>query len=365
MKLPRPSSQTLLVPLTLILVAALSVWLALRFNSNILAWASVVSGAGAAASVVAALRRRQASASFPRAGWLRLIAFAAAGILSAAVITGVWLAYNRAYVLVHPGRAPITRTPADAGMADYQPVSFESPDGLALKGWYVPTKNGAVVILVHGLGGTRTELLDDGALLAARGYGILAFDLRNSGESEGVVTTFGWMEVGDVRAAVDFVAAQPGVDGGRIGLMGHSMGGATAIMAAARIPEIKAVIAESAYTSIEDNIENGVEKLTGLPPFPFAPLVVFFGEREAGIDMAQVSPVTDIPTISPRPILLVHGALDETIPVSNSYALFDAAREPKELYVIENAGHGMLPQTGGEEYVKWVVGFFDRYLLKR
>lgn len=356
-----------LLPFIFVIIAGASVWLAVRLNSSVWVWASVLSSIAAGVSVVFALRQRRAASptAYSRAGWTRLIAFAVAGIVIAAVSTGVWLAHDRAYALVHPGRAPITRTPADVGMANYEAVSFKSPDGLTLKGWYAPTQNGAVVILVHGLGGARTDLLDDGALLAARGYGILAFDLRNSGESDGTVTTFGLLEVNDVRAAVDFVVALPGVDADRIGLMGHSMGGATAIMATARIPEIKAVVARSAYTSIEDNIGNGVESLTRLPSFPFAPLVVFFGQQQAGVDIRQVRPVDDIVTISPRPVLLVHGALDKTIPVANSYALYEAAKAPKELYIIENAGHGMLPQAGGEEYVRRVVGFFDRYLLER
>jgi fermentation-respiration switch protein FrsA (DUF1100 family) len=142
------------------------------------------------------------------------------------------------------------------------------------------------------------------------------------------------------------------------------MGGATAILAAARYPEIKAVIAESTFTSVEDNISDSFKALTGLPPFPFAPLVVWFGEREAGVDISQVSPLNRIDAITPRAVFIVHGELDELIAVRNAHQLYAAASEPKELYVIPNAGHGGLPQAQPAEYRKRIVGFFDRYLLQ-
>ena len=296
---------------------------------------------------------------------IRLSSFAVLLLLLAVLGFGIWLARSRAYGIVHPGRSPISRLPDSVGIKDYQSVSFLSSDGLTLRGWYAPTKNGAVVITVHGHGGNREGMLDDAALLTARGYGVLLFDLRNSGESDGQTTTLGLLEVNDVRGAVEFVAMQAGVDASRIGVLGQSMGGATAIMSAARIPQVRAVVAESAYTSLEDNVTNGVRQVAGLPPFPFAPLVIFFGQQEAGLDITAVRPVDDMASISPRPILIVHGELDETIPVANAHRLYEAAGEPKELYVIPNAGHAGLVQAGAEEYVRRVVGFFDQYLLGR
>jgi fermentation-respiration switch protein FrsA (DUF1100 family) len=141
------------------------------------------------------------------------------------------------------------------------------------------------------------------------------------------------------------------------------MGGATAIRAAARYPQVQVLVAESTFTSIEDNVSESITALTGLPPFPFAPLVVWFGEREAGIDIGQVSPVDVISAISPRPVLIVHGERDAVISAKNALRLYAAAGEPKELYLIPNAGHGGLPQAQPEEYQRRVVGFFDRYLL--
>jgi len=287
------------------------------------------------------------------------------GLALSAVLGVLWLAHERALWLVRPERTLPRRTPDDVGITAWRDVSFASEDGLMLSGWYAATENGATVILVHGLGGNRSEMLDDAALLVAEGYGVLLFDLRNSGASEGDLTTLGYLEVFDVGGALAFVLAQPESDAERVGLLGHSMGGVTAILAAARYPRIGAVVAESAYTSVRDNVSESVEALTGLPAFPFAPFVVWFGEREAGLDISQVSPIDVIGTISPRPILLVHGELDQAISVENVWRLYAAAGEPKELYVIPNAGHGGFPEAQPEEYARRVVGFFDRHLLQR
>jgi len=123
------------------------------------------------------------------------------------------------------------------------------------------------------------------------------------------------------------------------------MGGAVAIRAAARIPEIRAVVAQSAFSSLEENISQGVRVLTGLPPFPFAPLVIWFGEHEAGLRIRQVRPLDDVPQIGPR--------------------LYEAAREPKELYLIPDAGHGGLMAANPAEFERRVVGFLDAHLRGR
>ena len=86
--------------------------------------------------------------------------------------------------------------------------------------------------------------------------------------------------------------------------------------------------------------------------------------REAGVDIAQMRPVDEIASLSPRPVLLVHGAQDELIPVSSAYDLYAAAQEPKEIYVIANAGHSGLAETEPEKYARRVVGFLNKYLLE-
>lgn len=351
------------------LSATVSLWQASIHPQRSLTWLAAALALLAGALAVMALRGRYQETQIKRGagkfGWARLAVFGLAAFLVTGFVAANWLARERARTLIYPGRNPPHITPFKVEIVDYQDVTFTTPDGLRLYGWYIATRNGGAIILVHGHGGNRTQLLTDAALLANRGFGVLLYDTRNCGESEGEMNTFGLTEVNDVRGALDFVRAQSGVDPARVGLMGHSLGGAITIMAAAQFPEIRATVTESTFTSLEENIYSGVKNLLGLPPFPFAPLVVFWGERESALDIGLVRPVDQISAIGPRPVLIAHGKQDEIIPIENAYRLYEAAREPKELYVLPEAGHCCLPQVGGEEYTHRVVGFFERYLLEK
>jgi fermentation-respiration switch protein FrsA (DUF1100 family) len=286
------------------------------------------------------------------------------GALLGTVAFSVRLARARAMGLVHPGRSQPAHTPADRDVDHWEEVRFDAPDDLELAGWFIPPdpqKDGATLIFVHGLGGNREEFLDEAAMLAGHGYGALLFDLRNHGQSEGTITTLGYAEVEDVRGAVAYLLMRPEVNPERIGLVGSSMGGAVAIRATARIPEIRAVVVQSAFSSLEGNVSQGVRALTGLP-LPLAPLVIWFGEREAGIQLRQVRPIDDVGRIAPRAIMFIHGEQDPVVGVSNSLRLYGAAREPKALLLIPNAGHGGLMDADPQEYQRRVVEFLDGHM---
>lgn len=294
--------------------------------------------------------------------WRNLALFALLAIAIGALIGGVWFAHERTMGLIHPERSAPSRTPTDLGISRYENVSFKTSDGLRLDGWFIlpATQPGSTFIFVHGLGANRSELLDEAAMFARRGYGALLIDLRNHGTSEGTITTLGYAEVEDMRAAVQYLLTRSEVDPQRIGLLGHSMGAATVLRAAARIPQARVVIAESAFTSLDDNIAEGVQGLTGLPPVPFAPLVIWFGERETGMNIQQVRPIDDVPLISPRGVMFIHGARDPIIPVRNSEQLYQVAHEPKQLYIVPNAEHNGLYAANPQEFENQVMSFITR-----
>lgn len=267
--------------------------------------------------------------------------------------------------LAHPPRSRPRQTPADYDLTGWEEVHFPAADGLQLVAWFIPPNpagDGATLVCVHGLNANRSKLLPQAALLAKHGYGALLLDLRNHGQSEGQVTTLGYTEVEDVKGAVAYLLTRPEVNPQRIGLMGHSMGGATVIRAAARLPEVKVVVAESAYSSLEDLLYWRRRERWPYRLFPLAPLVIWFGQRATGVQLAQVRPIDDLAAIAPRPILFMHGERDHAVPAYNSRRMYEAAAEPKALYIVDKAYHDGLLAADPLGFEQRVVGFLDTYL---
>ncbi len=269
--------------------------------------------------------------------------------------------HSRARRLVAPPRTFTHQTPSDFGITDWQEVTFTTEDGLQLSGWYIPPQSGAALIFVHGLGSNRSDLLDQAVVLAKEGYGALLFDLRAHGLSEGKQSSWGLAEVADVQAALAFLQAQPAIDPDRIGVVGHSMGGAIAIRAAAQLPQIRLVVIESVYTNFADNEARLTVSFARLPDWT-APLVMAWAEWIAGVDSSQLAPLQEVALLAPRPILFIQGGRDKTVHVSNGSTLYDAAVSPKERLLIPCAGHNNLFETDPELITQRLSRFLSQNL---
>ncbi len=294
---------------------------------------------------------------------LLLGACATTGVLGASAC--VFLAVRSASWMLascRPSRAPIpaaARAEAHAAIPTLEEASFRTDDGLTLRGWYVPAapSRAAAVILVHGGGETRTQMEREMRALAARGFGVLAYDSRASGESEGDVGTKGDREQRDVTAAIDFVAARRDVDPRRIGLVGFSIGASAVAMVASRDPRARAVLLNATWTTLEDEIRFKYGKYGALTSWP-----ALWAARHAGIDLEAVRPVDHIGALAPRPLLVITGASDTDTPVAVMERVLAAAGEPKEMWVMPGVGHGGYAAAAPEVYLPRVVAFFDRAL---
>ncbi|MGN6574842.1 MAG: alpha/beta hydrolase [Nocardioides sp.] len=207
-----------------------------------LAWLGVLAvatgGTGAALSV------RQLLRGASRRWWLLVgPALVVAGYLALwTVAQGVAASY--------PAHSALgSRTPAAVGLR-FETVTLRTTDGVGLAAWWVPSENGAAVVLLHGAGSSRTAVLDHAAVLGTHGYGVLLLDARGHGGSGGRGMDFGWYGERDIAAALDFVVGGADVDAGRIGLVGLSMGGEEAIGAAGLDPRVRAVVAEGATNRV-------------------------------------------------------------------------------------------------------------------
>ncbi len=174
--------------------------------------------------------------------WPRAVASVAGVVVLTAIVA---LVVSPAVAATNVPRPGLAATPEDAGLT-VQTVSIPTEDGARLAGWYVPSTNGAAVVLLHGAGSTRSNVLDEAAVLADAGFGVLMVDARGHGESGGRAMDFGWYGEDDVAAAVDVLVAQPDVEPDRIGAVGLSMGGEQALGASGVDPRIRAVVAEGA-----------------------------------------------------------------------------------------------------------------------
>jgi dipeptidyl aminopeptidase/acylaminoacyl peptidase len=245
----------------------------------------------------------------------------------------------------------------------FEDVTVTSSDGLKLVGWFVPSKNGAVIIMQHGYKSTRRELLNEAAMMYKHGYGILLTTIRAHDGSEGELITFGMNEVNDMDAWYRYLFTRQSIDLNCIGMLGNSYGGMLVIQYAAQNPNIKAVVANSAFSSLNDTVSTSVTYFTNLPAFPFAPLIVFWAERETGFKTEDIDATKWIAKISPRPVFLMQGGKDVVISADSGQRLYDAAGEPKELWYDPELGHVEFDKERAVEYEKRVSGFFDEYLL--
>ena len=283
----------------------------------------------------------------------RWINRAIAIVVGALVLYAGLLPTAIAIVPTHKYREPIPAVPPG-----YETVEFEASDGLRLSGWYGPSRNGAAIVLVHGGGGDRTGPLDHAALLQRHGYGVLLYDSRGRGESEGTPNAWGWSWERDVEGALAFLAARDDVSGGRIGGLGLSTGADVLIQVAPEHAELRAVVSDGATAaSFADQIATfGYDEMA-----PFFFTILTAGRVYSGY--APGPPLEDsVAAMAPTPLLLIAaGGFPTEIEFNRHYA--EVAKEPFEYWELPDVGHTAAVRERAEEYEERVVGFLDEALL--
>ncbi len=294
--------------------------------------------------------------------WFKLLGVGLASYL----LLGVALLFYRNLLVtawyVSPARSQAS---LPAGLTfPLETVRFSGGNQLELVGWFAPSRNGATVIFLHPYGGNRASMLWHASVLAEAGYGVLLYDQRASGESEGDHRSFGWEDPVDVRGAIAFIQGHSGRANERIGLAGCSIGGQIALQAAARYPVIGAVWADGPAT---------LQAGDTVPPPGLMGRIVLFSNQMVDqmfalrLGMPVPPPLTEtVGAIAPRPVLFVAGGTPGAgfapeLPYIERYAR--AAGPNAELWVIADAHHCDGPALHPEEYASRLRAFFDRTLL--
>ena len=309
---------------------------------------AVAMGAGVVLIGLAAwipFRHRGEGAAGPARRWAIRVLAVPAGLLAVVAIYGP---VGMGIVDIHSLQRPIGSPPS----ADYETVRFTASDGVGLEGWYHESENGASVLMISGGGGNRRSTLRHAKMLVRNGYGVLVYDPRGSGNSEGTVNSYGWGWEKDAAAALDFLATRDDVDAGRIGTLGLSTGADIAIDIAARRDDVKAVVADGAAAiGFED-----IKAYTG-STVDRAPMWVLFKSLEiiqgrSGPDEALAEQIAR----SRAPHLIISAGKPE----KEWGELYDKAGGARsELWHLPKASHTAALRQYPEAYEQRVVSFFD------
>jgi dienelactone hydrolase len=277
----------------------------------------------------------------------------AAGFVVAAVLL---IPIGLGYVTTHTGRAVVP--PNHLGVP-YEDVKFTTSDGLELDGWYVPSKNGAAVIAFPGRNGPQAKT----RMLARHGYGVLLFDRRGEGKSEGEPNSWGWGGEADIKAAIAYLQRRPDVDRERIGGIGLSVGGEMMIEAAAETDELAAVVSEGAGARSTTEDMDQDDPALGKWTLGFAMSAAKTVAVAVSSNQAPPANLKDLAAKVEQPMLLI-AAPDKGVGEKLNRGYAKAAGDSATLWEIPESGHVGGLKARPEEYERRVVGFFDEALAK-
>lgn len=292
---------------------------------------------------------------------------------------------------LHPIRRELTPDlvrEADASFAlthsQREDFDVRAPDGVHLRGWKVtpPNPNGSWVLLFHGVADNRVGVIGQSEFLLRAGYSVVLMDARGHGASEGSIATYGWLERNDTKAVIDALnsdflqrcaAIQWHGPGGpvcapsHIFALGESMGAGIALQSGAADPRIEAVVAEASFANLLEAAYDyaGFRKYPWLGKTllaPFSWTLLYRGEKLTGFPLNEISPMKAVAS-RPFPVLLICDEKDEALPCRHTQLIYNAARGPRQLWVVPGAYHTAALGFYPEEFQRRVLSFFATYAM--
>ncbi len=290
---------------------------------------------------------------------MKRIGFLIATLIFAIAIVTIIALYVAGSKLSAPVHRSAGQLPKDLNAEN---ISFESAGKKSIKGWLVRShKQCGAVVLMHGIRGNRRSMTDRAKFLHANGYSVLLFDFQAHGESQGDHITFGYSESRDARAAVNFMRSEYPLQ--PVAVIGQSLGAASCLIGDSPI-NADALILESVYPTIEEALANRLEIYLGKFGRYLTKIFVVQLQWRFDIDPAELRPIEGIKKIR-CPVLIAGGGADRRTTLSETKRIYKAAPEPKELWIIQNAGHADLHSFAKQEYEERILGFLRKYLKNR
>jgi fermentation-respiration switch protein FrsA (DUF1100 family) len=284
---------------------------------------------------------------------MRILKWSIIGLL-VALLGYVTVSFSLAWYLTTPARKPVGDIPVELP-ATTQAVTFHARDGLTLSGWFIPCASTTrAVVLLHGNGSSRRQMLARAGLFHEAGYAVLLYDARGHGLSEGDKVSAGWFETADLLGALDYLRTR---ELKKFGCLGASQGGATILLAAEKLPpEVRWVIIESTYPNIRDALDRRFRMDVHLPGSVAGALVIPFAELRLGVSVDQISPITHIRNLL-CPVFVLGGSNDQHTLAISTQMLFSAAHTPKEFWLVPGAAHVDLYGFAQQEYARRIIEF--------
>ena len=282
-------------------------------------------------------------------------------ISGVAILVGIigWVGSERA---IHPQPKHYVQSLADYPDLRPESIGFTSRNHTRIAGSFFPGTRPTTLVLSHGYGEDREQMLPYVEFLHRAGFTVLTYDMRSRGKSGGDAVTLGALETSDLISAIDYLTARDDVDHGRIGAMGVSLGAAATILAAAEDRRIKAVVDDSGFSDARSVIGSSFEHFIGLPAFPFASITVAIAEWRTGVNLNRVRPVDVVGRIGPRPLFIIHCKGDTVVPPDQIERVFESANQPKEIWWVPTGGHIDGYKVARVEYERRVSEFFIGWL---
>ncbi|HUT86236.1 MAG TPA: alpha/beta fold hydrolase [Elusimicrobiales bacterium] len=246
----------------------------------------------------------------------------------------------------------------------YERVTFYTQDDVMIKGWFIPAEQetSKTIVLLHGWGGNKANVLSNTHFLHKLGFNLFYFDFRGCGESSGSVSTIGYLETRDFKAALKFLKTYKNEKSKEIGVYSISMGASVGVYESVTNKDIKCIVAEAAFESYESAIARWAWVKRKIPYYPCVPLTLLFVRLKLKADPEAYSPIYHIDKLSPKPIFFIHGSHDDLVPPIDAKKLFKKAKEPKTWWLVPGANHDKCAQVGGEDYRQKMSDFFKTNL---
>lgn len=299
-------------------------------------------------------RRRWATSRTLR--WLAVIAVLVSGLGYAGI------SLLSAHILTRPNNRPTSTDPWQVS-DDIVAWSTRTADGLTLRGWYCPTpRHRRLIVLVHGMGGSRDEMARLGRDLHGHGYDVLLFDLRGHGSSDRSRLFMGGRERADLRAVVAWATRQ-GYSSDRVGWLGYSMGASTLLMEAAQNRNIRVAVLDSPFGNLPELLRSQLARHSHLPAC-FNPGILLAARLAYGVRTDDLIPIRSALRWGDRPMLLIHGEADSIVPVVQARQIARVVGPSCKAMTLPGVEHVGAYSRYPVGYIAAVDRFFDRNLAR-